>query len=699
MLKKTKALLFMLAAVAVLLPCGRLQAQNATADTSKAKTTGVRTIGTVTVSGRIDDLIGVAASASQGRVGHADLRVRPITREGELLETVPGVIVTQHSGEGKANQYFVRGFNLDHGTDFQTRVDGMPVNLPSHAHGQGWTDLNFLIPEFVEHLDYSLGVYDAEVGDFGSAGSAEFHLFRKLDRPFANVGFGDNGLLRFAGGGSAVVRGGDLLTGVELKGYDGPWQLAEKVRKVSALSRYSKNAGNNHFSFLGLAYRNAWNSNDQIPDRAVARGLIDRFGQIDGTDGGKSERYSASGSWVHVGSNAVDKINLFGIYSDLTLYSNFTFFLEDSVRGDQFSQHDRRWITGGNASREKQIQFAGVTHDFKSGLQFRGDFISPAGLYRTQQRSRTSMVREDSIQELSTGLHFSATSLWSKRFRTVLGQRFDFYDFKVRSSLPENSGHTHAFIASPKGSLIFNPTPGSELYVSGGLGFHSNDARGTTITIDPSTREAAQRVDPLVRSRGAEIGVRITPVAGLRSTLAVWGLSLNSELVFTGDGGTTEASAASQRSGITWANFYRPKDALSFDADFSLARARFSGVPSNENRIPGALENVIAAGAAFNPSLGIFGSLRLRHFGAYPLKEDNSVRATSTTLVNGDVGYTVRSGIRMQATVLNILNSPAFDIQYGYVSRLRGEQPAGVDDIHFHPIEPRQVRFSLELGF
>jgi outer membrane receptor protein involved in Fe transport len=252
---------------------------------------------------------------------------------------------------------------------------------------------------------------------------------------------------------------------------------------------------------------------------------------------------------------------------------------------------------------------------------------------------------------------------------------------------------------SPKASLIFTPAPRLELYLSGGFSFHSNDARGTTISVDPETGEPADPVDPLVRSRGAEIGLRATPVSGLRSTLTLWALNLDSELLFVGDAGITEPSAASRRRGITWASFYRPVPQLALDFDLSLARAGFSGVTPGEDRIPGALESVMAAGATWGSiGGGPFGSLRMRHFGSYPLIEDNSARATATTLFNADAGWLLASGIRLQLSVLNLFNARESDIQYYYTSRLPGEPTAGVADIHFHPAEPRQVRASIGWG-
>jgi hypothetical protein len=654
----------------------------------------------VQVTGRIDDLTGIATTASEGRVGAADLRTRPITREGELLETVPGMIVTQHSGEGKANQYFVRGFNLDHGTDFQTSVAGMPVNLPTHGHGQGYTDLNFLIPELIDYLEYKLGVYYADVGDFGSAGGAEFHLLRRLERPFVTVEGGANGLARLAAGGSARVGVGDLLVAGEGKAYDGPWVLAERIRKLNGVARYSWDRGASRFSILGMAYHNRWNANDQIPARAVSQGLISRFGQIDSTDGGRAQRYSLSGSWRRSGERSVQSVDVFAVRSDLVLYSNFTYFLDDPVHGDQFSQTDHRTILGGSARHSQEARAFGAPHMVTVGVQTRADLIDGVGLYHTERRVRLGTMREDRVRETGTGIFAEAESRWRPWFRSVLGMRADGYTFRVTSDRAENSGSRRAGIVSPKASLVFSPSHTTELYLSSGFGFHSNDARGTTITIDPVSGEHVPRVSPLVRSRGAEVGLRTSPVPALRSTVSVWALDLDSELLFTGDAGTTEPSAASRRQGVTFANFYRPVPELAIDADISFARARFAGVPRDEMHIPGAIENVVTGGLTWTPlRRGVFGALRVRHFGSYPLVEDNSVRARAAMLLNADVGYRLTSGTRLQGSILNLLNSRADDIEYFYASRLPGEPPAGVDDVHSHPVEPRQARIALVWTF
>jgi len=658
----------------------------------------VRALQGVRVMGRVDELRGVASTASQGHVGSVDLRMRPLMREGELLETVPGLIVTQHSGNGKSNQMFVRGFNLDHGTDFATRLEGMPVNMSTHAHGQGYTDLNFIIPEFVDHLDYRLGNYHTSIGDFGSAGGAEFQLLRRLDRPFFSLGAGEFGYTRAVGGTSIDMGRGSLLLGGEAKRFDGPWQVDERLRKLSGLARYVEDRGTTRLSVLGLAYRNSWDASDQIPQRAVAAGLVGRFGQVDPSLGGESSRYSLSAQWDRVGAVSAQRVQLFGIASSLDLYSNFTYFLDSDDAGDQFNQREDRVTLGLNASHKQSTSTGDVEHVVTVGVQGRSDLIDGIGLHRTQNRQRIGTVRQDDVTQFAGGAYVEAESRWHSRVRSVVGVRGDAYSFDVRSAVPANSGQRGAGIVSPKGSLVIVPSSTSELYVSGGVGFHSNDARGTTITVDPNTGEQADRVDPLVRSRGGEVGLRVSPTRQWRSTLALWALTLDSELLFVGDGGTTEPSDGSKRSGVTLANFYRPVPQLALDADVSLARARLQGVAPDAEHVPGALERVVAAGATWTRTDDrAFAAIRLRHFGTYPLIEDNSVRARATTLVNAAAGFTV-GGVRLQLSVLNLLGSRASDIQYYYASRLPGEQAGGVEDIHFHPVEPRQLRLSLVRG-
>ncbi len=331
------------------------------------------------------------------------------------------------------------------------------------------------------------------------------------------------------------------------------------------------------------------------------------------------------------------------------------------------------------------------------GTQVRGDFAGLA-LSRTNGRQLVTQVRADDVTQLSAGGYVELVSNWSGVFRTTAGVRADAFRFHVSSQRVENVGTTSDHLVSPKLSLTFGPWSRTETYVSGGLGFHSNDARGTVTTVDPNTGSPTEPVDPLVRSWGAEVGVRSEPVAGLVSTGAVWMIELESELLFIGDAGTTEPSDRSRRMGVTLANFYRITDEWTADLDVSLTQARLLEVPAATNRIPGALENVVAAGFGYEPlSDGPFGSVRLRRFGSYPLIEDNAVRAQANAVVNASAGYRLGSA-RLTVSVLNLLDEEHSDVQYYYPSRLAGEPVGGVDDIHFHPAEPRQVRVSLSWG-
>jgi hypothetical protein len=623
-----------------------------------------KALDTVRVVRRVDDLLGIAPSASRGHVDAEELHALPLSREGELLETIPGMIVTQHSGEGKANQYFARGFNLDHGTDFATSVDGMPVNMPSHAHGQGYSDLNFLIPELVTSLDYRLGVYYADVGDFGSAGSSEFHLARQLSSPFVSLTSGENGLARVV----AAASTGGLLVAGEVKGYDGPWRLPEEERKFSGLLRYSSG----EFSILAMGYHNKWRSNDQIPLRAIDENVISPLGQIDSTDRGESDRYSLSGSWRHIGARSIQSVEVYGIASDLNLYSDFTYFLDDPIHGDQFNQRERRLTLGGQAT---DVVSLGGGQMLTVGLQSRDDIIPSAGLYHTEREMRLGTVIQSRIDERSTGVFTELSSRWVPRFRTIFGLRGDAYQFDV------NGGHRGSSIASPKASFVFTPTRDVELYLNGGLGFHSDDAR----------------TPALVRSRGAEVGARVSPAQAWRSTVAVWALNLDNELIWDGDHGTNAPSFPSDRVGVTWSNTYRASPQLAFNLDASYVHARFAG--QSHPFIPGALENTLVGGVIWTPaSRGVFAALHVRRFGSYPLAQSDSVRAPSTTVVNADAGYLLAAGVRVQVTMLNVFNSLGDDIDYYYASRLPGEAAAGVMDQHLHPIEPRQLRVSVSWG-
>jgi hypothetical protein len=657
-----------------------------------------QTLEPVVVTGRADDLTGIAESASEGRVGQVQLETRPFLRPGEVLEVVPGVIVTQHSGTGKANQYFLRGFNLDHGTDFSSFVDGVPVNFSTHAHGQGYMDLNWVIPELIDSVTFRKGPYYADVGDFSSAGTAAFHLVKTLPEGYAKVGIGQDDYYRVLVAQTPQIGPGHLLYAFEANFYNGPWDHHEHVRKFNGVLKYSLTSGPSTFSLGFAAYSNNWDATDQIPQRAVDQGVISRLGAIDPSDGGRTQRFSLYSEWAYQGDKSLTQANAYLTYYRLHLFSNFTFSLDDPVNGDQFEQSDKRVVAGGQVSQTWYTTWLKAAMDHTLGLQVRHDAIPEVALFQTLRRDRIGTTRNDDVHETSVGFYYQNQTQWHPKVRSVLGVRGDVFVFDVNSDIPVNSGNKTDAIFSPKLSLIFGPWAKTEVYLNGGFGFHSNDARGTTITVDPKTGDPAQRVDPLVRTKGAEIGVRSTWIPGLNSTLAFWYLTLNSELVFVGDAGITEPNRASRRYGIEWSNFYKPLPWLSLDFDIAHSHARFTEDDPAGNYIPGSIETTIATGVAIDVPNGLFGSLRTRYFGPRPLIEDNSVRSKSTTLVNLEAGYKYKN-LRAQIDVLNLLNSHQHDIDYFYVSRLPGEPLEGVADIHFHPVEPRTVRFYLTYRF
>ncbi len=349
------------------------------------------------------NLVGIAQSASQGAITARQLDTRPIVRTGEVLETVPGMVISQHSGEGKANQYYLRGFNLDHGTDFATTVAGIPVNLPTHGHGHGYADLNFLIPELVSGVQYSKGPYFADQGDFATAGAANINYTNSLARPIVRAGGGDEGFGRVLAAASPAIGQGRLLAALEVQHNDGPWEQPDSFRKVNGLVRYSRGDTQNGFALTGMGYRGVWDSTDQIPSRAVGDGTLDRFGTIDTTDGGDSYRYSGSFEWQRTRNNASTKLTAFGLAYDLNLFSNFTYFLDDPENGDQFRQADRRFVSGARLSHRRLGRWAGRAVQNTFGVQLRNDDISNVGLYHTVARAPLDTIREDSVLQTSAG--------------------------------------------------------------------------------------------------------------------------------------------------------------------------------------------------------------------------------------------------------------------------------------------------------
>jgi hypothetical protein len=710
---------------------------------------------TVNVNGREDDLIGVADSGTQGTVGAEEIKDRPILRAGEILETIPGVIITQHAGGGKANQYFLRGFNLDHGTDFALFIDDMPLNLPSHAHGEGYSDMNTVIPELVKRVNYEKGPYNADVGNYGSAGSAHLEFFKKLSHNFAQVEGGMYGYGRLVFGASQKLGPGNLLYGGEAYHDDGPWTHPDNYYKFNGLLTYSRGSDTEGFSVTSRAYHGQWHSSDQIPVTAVP--LVGFFGALNPTDGGRSQRYSLQGEWRRQGASSLTKIAAYGFYYDLNLFSDFTYYLNDPIKGDQFEQQDRRWVAGLDARHTVFSHWFGRRVENTIGLEIRNDWVHN-GLFRTENRVRTDKAdvlapypgEPNGYLPAATDLnkftdtvgsfYAEAKIQWAEKFRSVLGFRGDDARYIVTSLTPAeqgtdfaaaNSGSASKFLPQPKLSLIFGPWAGTEFYAQGGFGFHSNDARGATQKVQPISPDNPYPNTPsvpipaLVQTKGGEFGVRTAGVSHLQSTLSLWYLRSNSELQQDGDtGGTTASQQPSNRYGLEWANYYTPNGHLAFDLDMADSRAQFTQIDPDDaafnnngsictsdhplscqpvqgpggKLVPEAVKVVISSGITLHDYKAFSSSLRLRYFGPRDLTSDGLNRSNATLLLNAEAGYQIGEKWRVSVSVLNLLNRRNDDITYAYVSRLTPAGSAAFTNV-IHPAEPLQVRFWLGRSF
>ena len=652
------------------------------------------TLEELVVIGRRGHLAGEARSASEGVVGQADLAIRPLLRPGDVLEAVPGLIVTQHSGSGKSNQMFLRGFNLDHGTDFSTVIDGMPVNLRSHGHGQGYTDINFLIPETVARINFVKGPYHAELGDFSSAGGAEIETSDVFDNQLAWTA-GENGFHRGLAMGSVATGSTRLSGALEAQRYDGAWtDVDEDVKKLNGLIKLGGGDDATRWQTTVMLYDNEWHAADQIPERAVTAGVISPLGSIDTTLGGDSRRASVSGEYQRTRGDHMTRWTAYLVDYEMNLYSNFTYRLDDPARGDQFQQVDDRRILGGSYRHHWNPS---GTLQHRWGVAVQHDNIGTVGLYRTQARERTGTVRQDTVEETSLGAHYETIWSLSLRWRAVLGARADHYRFDVDAEDLRNSGTEQDTLFSPKASLIYRASAATEWYASAGRGFHSNDARGVTQQVDPVTGEAVSSVDPLVSSSGAELGVKTQWQQRWNLAAALWYLELDSELLFVGDAGTTEATRPSKRWGLELNNFWMTDEVWSLEADIAWTNARFSDDTVEGRHIPGALKTVASATLSAQTPTGWFGALRMRYVDGATLIENGAVRAHSATLAHLSLGW---AGQRcaLRADVLNLLDSDDRDIEYFYASRLENEPREGVEDRHYHRFEPRQVRVTLTIN-
>jgi outer membrane receptor protein involved in Fe transport len=681
----------------------------------------------ITVTSARLNLIGSATTASEGVVDAGELALTPAYRPGQLLETVPGLVVTLHSGEGKANQYLMRGYNLDHGTDLATFIDGIPVNEPSHAHGQGYTDLNFLIPELAGGLTYTKGTYYAAQGDFAGVGSVHIAYLNTIADE-VSVSGGSWGFERLFGAGSTPLAGGNLLGALELQHYDGPWVTPGDQRKINALVRYSEGDQLDGYSLTTSFYHDEWNAQTDQPERAITQGLISRFGELDPSDQGEAQRASLSWQYFSTIGGGQLTANIFGFNNQLTLFNNFTHFLVDPVNGDQEQQHENRWTAGGALSYAHDAEVLGFQSVWTLGFQSRYDDNAVSRLPSKNAEplppadDPLSYSESDQIHLGSNAVYAQIMTHWNYWFRTVLGLR---EDYQHGSDSGTNHGTASSALFQPKGSLIFTPVDTTEFYVSAGRGFHSNDLRG----VNQAAIQGVPGAALIASETGEEIGMRQQLLGQkVAVTLAVFNLDANSQTIYNPDVGQDTAGPASRRTGYEINFTYQALRWLEFYASLSQDRARFkTPYDDGTGHLGEYLPNAPFATGSFNvyvKNLGPWSAgLEYRYLSAFPLSSgpcaDSAVAKdfpgltscanapTPRGQVNGsgygewnaDVHYELARGWNLALGVYNLLNKKADAMQYWYVDRLQGEPTYGTADLHVHPLEPISLRFTISKAF
>ena len=691
------------------------------AQTTPPAQPGTASVDAVVVTASRLNLLGDAETASQGSITQKEVELRPIYRAGQLLETTPGLVVTAHSGEGKANQYLIRGFNLDHGTDIANFVDDMPVNRPSNAHGQGYSDINFLLPQMAAGLDFTKGPYYASVGDFGAVASTHVKLTNDLQNQIAVTG-GTLGIWNIFAGGTYHITDTDRLIGGLYYGHlDGPFDHPDNFHKTVANLRYVHGSDNDGYSLTAMYYKGDGNFTTDQPQRAIDEGLIDRFGTLDPTDGNRSERMSLSAHYAKQGDDWRFRANAYYIYSRMILWNDFTHFLDDPINGDQEQQTESRNALGAGVALSKDLKIGGLRSEFTVGLQERYDAayvdkrhtlhraalsycsIEQADGPAIQQAAPGGTCDADRVKLSDTGGYIENTTHWTPWLRTIVGVREEYYHADDHSLITGFQGAKSQWLFQPKGSLVFGPWEKTELYLSAGRGFHSDDVRGVFGTV-PSEGISVGPTPLLAPATGYEVGLRTNIIPKVQVQVALFQEDFNSELTYNADGGQDEASAPSRRQGVEISGQWRPFHWVELNTDLAFSKARYRpGYQAFDLDGP-----YIANAPSFIGSFGVlvddlgpwFGGLQWRRLGPYPISDgDNEPQDKGYSEFNVDVGYKINPHLKVQATVFNLSNTKANSAAYYYAARLPGEPAEGINDFQVHPLEPLSGQITVSAFF
>ncbi|WP_375447665.1 TonB-dependent receptor [uncultured Fibrella sp.] len=639
----------------------------------------------------------VTVSASRAHdqqlISSLDIKLRPITNSQEILRLVPGLFIGQHAGGGKAEQIFLRGFDLDHGTDIRLTVDGMPVNMVSHAHGQGYADLHFVIPELVEGVDFKKGPYQTDKGNLATAGWVDFRTRTVLDRSFAKLEVGQYGTYRAVAGVDLLGNRGktnnqSAYIASEYSYTDSYFDNPQRFNRFNLTGKYHGHvAPNTQLTITGSTFWSKWNHSGQIPDRAVASGLTDFFGSVDPTEGGETGRTNANVQLVTVTPrNHVIKQQLFYSNYNFELYSNFTFFKEDTVNGDQIRQRERRNLFGYNGSYSTQTTLGKSEWTTTLGAQYRQDITNGTELSHTVNRTETiNRIQFGDVNELNAALYTDELVQLSSRFTVNAGVRYDFFRSQYTDRLTAAPITRQAMqgILSPKLNLYYTASPMWQFYLNTGRGFHSNDAR---VVVAQQGREI------LPTAYGSDLGVMMKPFPKLLINAAAWYLWLQQEFVYVGDEGVVEPSGRSRRIGIDLSARYQLTPHLYADLDLNTARPRAIDAETGQNYLPLAPVFTSTGGLSLQTNSGLSGSLRYRYMADRPANEDNSIVANGYFVNDLQLNYG-KKHYTLGLSVQNLFDVRWKETQFATESRLKGEA-APVTEIHFTPGTPFFARLN-----